>query len=66
MAKGMTAPAPVDDYQAQDDHSTLSRAQEITAAPKRMAAVQQFHKKKMKSFAAVGKQLSGGGKLGGR
>ena len=66
MAKGMTAPAPVDDYQAESDHGTLARAQEIQAAPKRMAAVKGFHRKKMKAMAGVGKALSGGGKFGGR
>ena len=47
------------DYQAEDDHRTLSRAQEITEDRKRMSRVRRHHRKMTKSLAKVGSLMKG-------
>lgn len=70
MAKGKSshtqASAPMldRDYQAEDDHRTLSRAQEIAGDHQRMSGVRKHHAKMTKSLQKVGSLLGhrGGGK----
>lgn len=58
MAHKSTAPVlPSHDYQAEDDHHTLSRAAEIRSDPKRVAAVQQHHQTVKKRLSMVGRSL---------
>lgn len=47
-------------YQAEEDHRTLSRAQEIAADTGRMAGVRTQHRKMTKSLAKVGSMMKGG------
>lgn len=55
------APTPMmdRDYQAEDDHRTMSRAADIQNDPTRMAGVRKHHKKHMKKMALVQRQLTG-------
>lgn len=41
-------------WQAEDDHRTVSRAAEIQGDPKRMAGVKKHHRKVTKSMSKVG------------
>lgn len=45
------------DYRAEDDHRTLTRAEEIRADKTRMAAVERHHNKTMRAMARVGKAI---------
>lgn len=47
------------DYQAEDDHRTLSRAEEIRADKARMTGVSKHHKKLTRSLQSVGRSLKG-------
>lgn len=49
----------MDDFQAESDHGTLGRAEDIKASPTRMAGVRKFHKKVTKSIGRVGKLFGG-------
>lgn len=62
MAKQATASAPSmdKDYQREDDHRTLTRAQEIVEDKGRMAGVRAHHKKMTRSLAQVGGMMKGG------
>lgn len=62
MAKKSPMPAMVggksdDDYQAEDDHRTLQRSEEVRADPSRMKRVATFHRKKMGEMQRVGQRL---------
>jgi hypothetical protein len=48
------------DYRAEDDHRTLSRAAEIRQDPARVAAVKAHHQTVKKRIASVGRSLSKG------
>lgn len=51
MARGnKTVSAPKDDYMCEEDHRTLSRAEEIRSDPKRMAGVRRHHRKTEKAM----------------
>lgn len=54
-----SSPSSSKDYQAEDDHRTLSRAEEIRADPTRLKGVKKHHKAMTKRFAVVGRSLSG-------
>lgn len=45
------------DYQAEDDHRTLSRAAEIQADTSRMARVKTHHRKETRRLSKVGRSL---------
>jgi hypothetical protein len=47
------------DYQSEDDHRTLTRAQEISEDRKRMSGVRAHHRKMTKSLAKVGSLMKG-------
>lgn len=47
------------DYQAEDDHRTLTRAAEIQSDKKRMTGARKHHKKQMKSAALVQRTMMG-------
>lgn len=48
------------DYQAEEDHRTLTRAQEIAEDKSRMAGVRTHHTKMTRSLAKVGGLMKGG------
>lgn len=48
------------DYQAEDDHRTLSRAADIQSDKGRMAGAKKFHRKTTKQHAAMGRSFFGG------
>lgn len=48
------------DYQCEDDHRTLTRAEEIRSDPKRMAGVQRHHRKTTRALSRVGKAIGAG------
>jgi hypothetical protein len=48
-----------DDYRAEDDHRTLSRAAEVRGDPKRMAGVKRHHQKQKRTLGLVGRSLGG-------
>jgi hypothetical protein len=50
------------DYQAEDDHRTLSRAEEIKADASRMSGVKKQHRKITAANARISRSLSLGGK----
>lgn len=64
MAKKKSSPtvAPMmdKDYQAEDDHRTLTRAQEICGDRSRMANVRRHHQKMTRALAKTGSMLKGG------
>lgn len=67
MAKGGLSAAPVmskseDDYRAEDDHRTLTRAEEIRGDGQRMQKVRKIHRKKAREIASLGAKLRSGGK----
>ena len=47
------------DYQAEDDHRTMTRAAEVVGDPKRMAGVKKHHRKQKKALAMVGRSIGG-------
>jgi hypothetical protein len=47
------------DYQAEDDHRTLTRAEEVRSDPKRMAGVRKHHRKQTQSLSRISKALGG-------
>ena len=47
------------DYQAEDDHRTLTRAAEVQGDAKRMAGVKKHHAKMTKALSTVGRSLRG-------
>jgi hypothetical protein len=55
MAKGnlIASVKSEDDWQAEDDLRTLTRAEEIEKDPKRLAKVQALAKKRMLEMAAI-------------
>lgn len=63
MAKRITGgavPMPSkqqDDYQAEDDHRTLQRAEEVRSDSTRMKRVATHHRKKMGEMKRVGQEL---------
>jgi hypothetical protein len=48
------------DYMAEDDHRTLTRAQEIAEDKGRMSGVRKHHRKMTRSLAKVGSMMKGG------
>jgi hypothetical protein len=56
----MKAPMPAMDrqYQAEDDHRTLTRAAEIQANRPRMAAVRRHHRKMTTALGKMDRMLS--------
>ncbi len=60
MAK--ISPASDHDWQAEDDHRTITRAAEVQGDKKRMAGVKRHHKKLTRDIARVGKSLGRGGR----
>jgi len=48
------------EWQAEDDHRTLTRAQEIQADGKRMAGVRRHHRKAMRALTSAGRMMKGG------
>lgn len=46
-----------DDYQAEDDHRTLQRADEVRNDPGRMKAVAAFHAKRLGQMFRIGQSL---------
>lgn len=48
-----------DKYQAEDDHRTLQRAEEVRADPKRLSGVKKHHRKTMRDMTKMGKSLGG-------
>lgn len=63
MAKGASAAMPMqmskDPWQAEDDHRTLQRAEEIKGDRGRMAGVRRHHRKMTKAMNKIGKSLGG-------
>ena len=47
----------MDDYRAESDHHTLTRAQEVQTDPKRMAGVRKYHAKQVKALTKVGRTI---------
>jgi len=62
MAKKSSPAMPMmdKDYQAEDDHRTLTRAQEITGDRSRMSNVRRHHRKMTRALAKTGTMLKGG------
>ncbi len=46
-----------DDYQGEDDHRTLMRAEEVKADPRRMRGVVKHQKKSLRMLTRIGKAL---------
>ena len=46
-----------DDYRAEDDHRTLTRAEEIRADKTRMAGVQRHQRKSLRALKRVGRAI---------
>ena len=60
-SKATAPPSMLDKaYQAEDDHRTLTRAQEIAADTGRMSGVRRHHTKMTRSLAKVGSMMKGG------
>lgn len=61
MASKKQATAPMldldHDYQAEDDHRTLTRAAEIAGDGKRMSGVKRHHTKLSRGLAKVGSMI---------
>lgn len=47
------------DYQAEDDHRTMTRAAEISSDPSRMSGVKKHHRKATKQLNMVGRSITG-------
>ena len=62
MAKKAIASAPMldRDYQGEEDHRTLTRAQEIAEDKSRMSNVRRHHTKMTRSLSKVGTMMKGG------
>jgi len=52
-----SAPMVDRDYQAEDDHRTLTRADEIQTDARRMAGVRRHHRKTVRALSRVGRTL---------
>lgn len=55
----MAKDATFDKYQAEDDHRTLTRGEEIKGDRKRMAGVKKHHRAASKQLGKVGKLFGG-------
>lgn len=53
------------DWQAEDDHRTLTRAAEVTQDPARMAGVAKHHDKVKKQLGKVGRAIGGSKRMSG-
>lgn len=51
------SPAKENEWRAESDHGTLTRAEEIKADPSRMAGVKKHHRKQTRSLSKVGRAL---------
>jgi hypothetical protein len=60
MAKKASMPTMDKQYQAEDDHRTLTRAQEITEDSGRMSGVKRHHRTLTRSLAKMGTMVKGG------
>lgn len=60
MKKKMVGPMLDHDYQAEDDHRTLTRAAEIQDDHSRMAGVRRHHQKQTKALGRMHALLHGG------
>lgn len=47
------------DYQAEDDHRTLTRAEEVRSDTKRMAGVRRHHRKQTDALSRISRALGG-------
>lgn len=47
------------EYQAEDDHRTLTRAEEVRSDPKRMTGVRRHHLKQTRALSRISKALGG-------
>lgn len=56
----MKSPASDHDYQAEDDHRTLTRAEEVRGDKARMGGVKKHHRKVSKGHEKFGRTLFGG------
>lgn len=54
------------DWQAEDDHRTMTRAAEIKQDPSRMAGVAKHHEKQKKSLASIGRSIGSSKRMGGK
>lgn len=45
------------DYQCEDDHRTMTRAEEIRMDPKRMAGVRKHHRKTTRALKRAGRAI---------
>ena len=59
-SSSLAAPTMDRDYMAEDDHRTLTRAQEISEDKSRMAGVRKHHKKMTRSLTKVSSMMKGG------
>lgn len=58
---GMLSPSKADrDYQAEDDHRTLTRAEEIRSDKSRMTGVRKHHAKVSKGLRRMDRSLGKG------
>jgi hypothetical protein len=57
MARGLIAPEPEADWQAEQDHRTLMDAAKVQASPKRMTGVRKQHKKITKGLSLVQQKM---------
>lgn len=53
------ASGPFPDFQGEDDHRTLQRAEEIKADSHRMVGVRKHHRKTMRAMSNLGKAMGG-------
>jgi len=61
--KGNAVPAPPpgeDDYRCEDDHRTLTRAEEIRSDAKRMAGVRKHHRKTIRAVKRMDRVVGRG------
>lgn len=71
MAKGST-PFPVsaskaeDDYRAEDDHRTLSRAEEVRSDPKRFAKAARHARKTVRAVSRIYRRTAAAGRIQSR
>lgn len=54
------------DYRAEEDHRTLTRAEEVRTDKARMAGVERHHRKMSAALGRVGKVIGAGGRKGKR
>ena len=50
------------DYRAEDDHRTLTRAEEIRADAARMAGVRRHHRKQSRAISRMNRVVNGRGR----